>query len=56
MAAAPRDDNPFDGRFADAASLAFTPVNPVLELKKSFLAIGIYVVGNTRSAQFYGLR
>lgn len=46
MAAASRDYDAFDRRFAYQTWLTFAAVNAMLELKKSFFAIGTYVIGN----------
>ena len=55
MAAASRNYDPLNWSFADKAALAFSSVDSVLELKKTFFAIGINVVGNTRAAEPDGL-
>src|SRR5438309_606830 len=55
MAAASGDYDSLDWSFADKAGLAFPSINSVLELKKSFFAIGVHVVGNTRAAEPDGL-
>src|SRR5258708_32635636 len=51
MAAASRDHDPLHGRLADQTGLALTTVDAVLELKETFLAIGIDVVGDRRSTK-----
>ena len=51
MAAAARDHDSLDRRLANQARFAFAAVDPVLQLKEPFFAIGIHVVGNRRAAQ-----
>ena len=51
MAAAPDDDNTFDGSVADEARFPGAPVNPVLKLKEALFAVSVDVVGNRRTAQ-----
>jgi hypothetical protein len=46
MTAAPGDDHPLDGRLAYQARLPFSPINPMLQLKETFLAVRVHVVGN----------
>ena len=46
MAAAAVDYNSLDGSLADHAGLAFAPVNAVLQLEKSFFAVGINIVAD----------
>ena len=51
MTAASRDNHTLDRRLADQARFVLPAVNPVLQLKKPFFAIGVNVVRNRRSAQ-----
>jgi len=51
MAAAPRDHDALDTSLADQARFALAAVNSVLQLKESFFAIGIDVVGNAGTAK-----
>ena len=46
MATAAHNHCALDRRFADQARLAFTPVDAMLELKETFLAVGIHVIRN----------
>jgi len=55
MAAASRNYDPLNWSFADDAGFAFPSINSVLELKKTFFAIGVHVVGNTRTTEPNGL-
>src|SRR5450432_3480312 len=55
MAAAAGNYEAADGRFASQARLAFTAVDTVLQLEKSFFAVGAYVIGDGRPAEFDGL-
>src|ERR1051326_5234967 len=50
MAASSADDDAFDRRLADQAGLMFAPVNAELELEEPFVAFGIDVIRNRRSA------
>jgi hypothetical protein len=51
VAAAAGDDDAFDGSFADQAGLGFAAVDAVLELKESFFAVGVDVIGNGGAAE-----
>jgi len=51
MAAASRNYDSLNWSFAHKAELAFPSINSVLELKKTFIAVGVHVVGNTRAAE-----
>jgi hypothetical protein len=51
VAAAAANHDTFDWSFAHQAGLVFTGVDAVLELKKSFFAFGIDVVGDGRAAE-----
>ena len=51
MAAAAGDHDALDGCLADQAWFPFPSVDAVLKLKESFLAIGIHVVRDGRTAQ-----
>ena len=51
MTAASGDHHTFDRSLAYQARFAFPPVNAMLELEKSFLAVGIHIVRNGRSSE-----
>jgi len=55
MTAPSGQHNPPDGRSAHQARLAFAAIDSMLKLKKSFLAVGIDIIGNRRSAERDGL-
>jgi len=55
MAAASRNYDSLNWSFAHKAGLVFPSINSVLELKKTFFAIGVHVVGNTRATEPNGL-
>ena len=44
MTAASRDDDPLDGSLTTKTPLALASVNPVFQLERTFLPIGINVV------------
>ena len=54
MAAAAGDHDTLNWSLANQARFALASVDPVLQLKESFLAVGIHVVRNGRTAQRYG--
>src|SRR4051812_7720291 len=54
MRASTGDDDPLDRTFAVVAGLAGAHVDPMLELERSFFAVGIDVVRNGRAAGFDG--
>ena len=49
------DTKAHDRRPAPTARLAFTAIDTVLELEESFVAVGIDIIGNTRTAKADGL-
>ena len=51
VAAAAGDYDAFDGSLADQAGLGFAAVDAMLELKESFFAVGIDVIGNGGTAE-----
>lgn len=54
MAAPPGDDYSLDASLAYQTRLSLAAVHAVLELEKTLLAVGIYVVGNRGPAQLDG--
>ena len=54
MAAAACNHDAFDRPLADQAGLAFSPVDAMLQLKKSFFAVRIHVIRNGGAAQGNG--
>jgi hypothetical protein len=55
VAAAPSNHYALNRSLANPARLAFPSVDPVLQLKESFLAVGIDIIRNGRAAQLDGL-
>src|SRR5689334_15789912 len=55
MAAAPSDDHTLDGSLAHQTRFTFSTINPMLQLKKSFFTISIYVIGDGGTAKLDGL-
>ena len=51
MAAASRDDDPLDRPFTDEARFALPTVHPMLQLEKSFFAVGVNVVTDRRATK-----
>jgi len=44
MAASPGNHHALDWSLADAAGLAFTTVDPMPQLEKSFFSVGVHVI------------
>jgi hypothetical protein len=51
VAAAASNHDSLDGRLADQAGFGFAAIDAMLELEKSFFAIGIHVVRDGRTAK-----
>jgi hypothetical protein len=54
VAATACDHDTFDGQLTNQAWLPFATVDAVLQLKKSFLTIGVHVVRDGRTAERNG--
>ena len=55
MAAASSDYDSLNWSFAHKAGFALPSINSVLGVEKTFFAIGVHVVGNTRATEPNGL-
>src|SRR3954471_21580814 len=51
MAAAPGNHHALDRSLADAAGLAFTAVDAMPQLEKSFFPVGVHVIRDGRTTQ-----
>src|SRR5207302_6297366 len=51
MAAASGNDDTLDRSLADAAGLAFTAIDAMPELEKSFFSVGVHVIRDGRTTQ-----
>jgi hypothetical protein len=51
VAAAAGDYDSLDWRFADDAGFGLAAVDAVLELEESFFAVGVYIIGDRRTAE-----
>jgi len=45
------NNDPLNGRLANQAGLAFPSIDTMLELKETFIAVGVNVIRNTRAPQ-----
>jgi hypothetical protein len=55
MAAPPCDDQALDGSSTNQAGLRFAAVDAMLQLKESFFAVRVHVIGYGRTSESNGL-